>query len=98
MPRLPCFKFGHKIGKPDILKEFLHSGRSGFYHRVLSEGMIETGQEIKLVQRDPAGISIRTVLGMQKLNEGDGNSLRRALQIPSLAPVLRRDLEARLLS
>lgn len=36
LPRLPCFKFAHKIGRPAILKEFLHSGRSGFYHRVLT--------------------------------------------------------------
>lgn len=96
LPRLPCFKFGHKVGKPDILKEFLHSGRSGFYHRVLAEGLVGVGDEIKLVQRDPAGITVRMALGMQKLGEGDEPLLRRALQIPSLSPVLQRDLTARL--
>jgi MOSC domain-containing protein YiiM len=96
LPRLPCFKFGHKVGKPDILKEFLHSGHSGFYHRVLTEGLVGAGDEIKLVQRDSAGLTVRMALGMQKLGEGDEPLLRRALQIPSLAPVLRRDLTARL--
>ena len=96
LPRLPCFKFGHKVGKPDILKEFLHSGRSGFYHRVLTEGLVGAGDKIKLVQRDPAGLTVRMALGLQKLGEGDEPLLRRALQIPSLAPVLRRDLTARL--
>ncbi len=98
MPRLPCFKFGHKVGKTDILKEFLHSGRSGFYHRVLTEGMVETGHKIELVQRDPTEITVRMALGMQKLGEGDAMALRRALEIKSLAPLLRRDLEARLVS
>ncbi len=96
LPRLPCFKFGHKVGKPDILKDFLYSGRSGFYHRVLTEGLVGAGDEIKLVQRDPAGLTVRMALGMQKLGEGDEPLLRRALQIPSLSPVLRRDLAARL--
>lgn len=96
LPRLPCFKFGHKVGKPDILKEFLHSGRSGFYHRVLTEGLVGAGDEIKLVQCDPAGLTVRMALGLQKLGEGDEPLLRRALQIPSLSPVLRRDLTARL--
>lgn len=96
LPRLPCFKFGHKIGKPDILKEFLHSGRSGFYHRVLTEGLVAAGDEIKLVKRDTAGVTVRQALGMQKLGEGDAAALRRALEIPTLAPGLRRDLAARL--
>ena len=61
-PRLPCFKFGHKIGRPDILEGFLQSGHSGFYHRVLTEGQVQAGDlsglhgaEIDLVQRNPAG-------------------------------------------
>lgn len=96
LPRLPCFKFGHKIGRPDILKEFLHSGRSGFYHRVLSEGDVGAGDAIELLERAAAGITVRTVLGLQRLGEGDGETLRRTLAIPSLAPSLRHELAARL--
>jgi MOSC domain-containing protein YiiM len=96
LPRLPCFKFAHKIGRPDLLKEFLHSGHSGFYLRVLTEGDVGAGDEIAFVERDPAGISIRTVLGLQRLHEGDAAQLRHALAIPSLAPLLRDDLERRL--
>lgn len=96
LPRLPCFKFGHRIGQPDILKEFLHSGRSGFYLRVLEEGEVGAGDSIAVLDRDPAGISIRTALGLQKLGEGDTALLEKALAIPSLAPPLRRDLEKRL--
>jgi len=82
-PRLPCFKFGHRIGQPDLLKEFLQSGRSGFYLRVLAEGDVGAGDAIKF-------------LGLQKLGEGNSALLRRTLEISSLAPLLRRDLEARL--
>lgn len=96
LPRLPCFKFGHKIGDPGILKDFLQSGRSGFYLRVLSEGEVGAGDTITISQRDPAAISIRTALGMQRLGEGDADLMQRALAIPSLAPLLRHDLEKRL--
>jgi len=98
MPRVPCFKFGHKIGRPTILKEFLHSGRSGFYHRVLTEGTVTAGDPIELLERHPIGVTVRQMLGMQKLGEGDAAALRRALEIECLPPVLRRELELRLTS
>lgn len=96
MPRLPCFKFGHKIGRPGILKEFLHSGRSGYYHRVIDEGDVRAGDPIEVLERDPRGVTVRTMLGLQKLGEGDAALLRRALEIDCLPPVLRRELEQRL--
>jgi MOSC domain-containing protein YiiM len=95
MPRLPCFKFGHKIGRPEILKPFLESGHSGFYHRVLMEGPVEAGDAIEVLERDPRGITVRQMLGMQKLGEGDDALFSRALAIQCLPPILRRDLELR---
>ena len=96
MPRVPCFKLGHKLGRPHILKEFLHSGYSGFYHRVLREGVVTAGDDIKLLERDPCGVTVRQMLGMQKLGEGEAASLRRALEMECLTPALRRELEQRL--
>ena len=96
MPRLPCFKFGHKIGRPQILKDFLHRGHSGFYHRVLQEGNVRAGDAIKLIDRDPHGVTVRQILGMQRLNEGDASSITKALEIDCLPPSLRQELEHRL--
>ncbi len=96
LPRLPCFKFAHKVGRPEILKEFLHSGRSGFYLRVLAEGEVGARDDITIVKREESGITVRSILGLQRLHEGGVAELRRALAIPSLAPLLRNDLEKRL--
>lgn len=96
MPRIPCFKFGHKIGKPTILKEFLHSGRSGFYQRVVEEGMVSPGDTFELVSKDPRRVTVRDTLGMQKFDEGDRESLEKALSIEALGAYARRDLMARL--
>jgi MOSC domain-containing protein YiiM len=96
MPRIPCFKFGHKIGHPEILDAFLRSGKSGFYQRVLTEGYVKVGDEIKIIERDSNIISIRTALGLQKLDEGDAALLAQALKIKSLAPLLKEVYAQRL--
>jgi len=94
MPRIPCFKFGHKIGRPDILEPFLKSGKSGFYQRVLTEGYVKAGDEISVIARDPQAISIRTALILQKLeldllNDNPENVFKKALKVESLAPLLK---------
>lgn len=96
MPRIPCFKFGHKIGKPDILAAFLTSGRSGFYHKVIQEGYVQAGDEIKRIARDPNSITIRHALGLQKLDEGNVEALQHALTIKQLPPLLRSVYQQRL--
>ncbi len=30
-PRMPCFKLGIRFNRPDMVKRFLESGRTGFY-------------------------------------------------------------------
>jgi MOSC domain-containing protein YiiM len=32
-PRMPCFKLGIRFDRPDMVKHFLRSGRTGFYLR-----------------------------------------------------------------
>jgi MOSC domain-containing protein YiiM len=49
-PRFPCFKLGIKFGTNTMIKSFLDSERSGFYLRVLREGQVEAGDEIKVVK------------------------------------------------
>jgi len=96
MPRIPCFKFGHKVGKPDILQQFLTSGRSGFYHKVIEAGEVGAGDKITLLEHDSNSISIRAALGLQKLEEGDAAALQHALSIKSLPPLLNTIYSQRL--
>jgi len=94
--RIPCFKLGHKLHRPDILKPFLQSGRSGFYYRVLQEGPIATGQDIEVSERDSRGVTVRALLGMHRMNEGTKETISQALEVEALSPAVRRELEARL--
>ncbi|QVL46169.1 MAG: MOSC domain-containing protein [Methylophilaceae bacterium] len=87
MPRIPCFKLANKLNNTAIIKDFLWSGYSGFYHKVIEEGEVGAGDEITLLAREADSISIRAALGLYKLNEGDANALSHALTIKSLAPL-----------
>jgi MOSC domain-containing protein YiiM len=57
-PRLPCFKLGFKYGDQRFVGRFARSRRSGFYCRVLQEGMIETGQAIVIVERAASNLTV----------------------------------------
>lgn len=94
--RIPCFKLGHKLNRPDILKPFLQSGRSGFYYKVLEEGGISAGSDLEIISRDPRQITVRSLLGMHRLGEGTRETLMAVLEIEALSPLVRRDLEGRL--
>jgi MOSC domain-containing protein YiiM len=57
-PRMPCFKLTIRFGRPDMIKRFYRSGRSGFYLAIAKEGEIGTGDAISFVSRDDDGITI----------------------------------------
>jgi MOSC domain-containing protein YiiM len=44
-PRMPCFKLGIRFGRPDMVKRFLRSGRTGFYLAVAREGDVPKIQD-----------------------------------------------------
>ena len=47
-PRLPCAKLALRFRRPDMVKRFLASGRTGFYLAVVSEGIVEAGDEVEI--------------------------------------------------
>ena len=60
-PRRPCRTLAFKFGDPKMVKQFMESGRSGVYCRVVKEGPIRAGQALKLVSREKGAVSIRAL-------------------------------------
>lgn len=58
LPREPCFKFAHKFGTDDVLKQFITHGYSGTYVRVLEEGEVKTGDDFELVEHKKDSVSV----------------------------------------
>jgi MOSC domain-containing protein YiiM len=68
-PRLPCFKLAIKIGRPDIIKRFLRSGRTGFYLAIIRPGDIGTGDGIERLGRPDDGPTVADLV--RRAGQGD---------------------------
>jgi MOSC domain-containing protein YiiM len=60
-PRTPCDKVAGKNGEKQLSKWISGSGYTGFYMRVLEEGLVKTGDAFERVERHPDGITIARV-------------------------------------
>jgi len=50
-PRQPCFKLNHRFEARDMALRAQNNNMTGWHHRVLVPGFIQTGDEMKLVER-----------------------------------------------
>ena len=86
-PRQPCFKLNIRFNDDLMVKRFLASGRSGFYVQVTQPGEVAAGDELKLLSRDPHGISIADFnrLYVAKSHDAaDAALIVRLTEIPAL--------------
>ena len=95
-PRLPCYKLGIKFGRADIIKRFLQSRRTGFYFSVLKEGFVAAGNEIEVLDRDPARISISEIVRLYAFDKDDLPGLRRVVELKALSESWRAHFRERL--
>jgi MOSC domain-containing protein YiiM len=85
-PRQPCFKLGIRLGREDMVKRFVASGRSGFYVRVVQEGDIATGDSIRPAEHAAGSITVGEIFALHFDDEGTEEDLRRAAAAPGLSP------------
>jgi MOSC domain-containing protein YiiM len=57
--RLPCAKLAFRMGDPRFQKQFILARRPGAYLRILTEGEIGAGDEIRVVSRPSHGVTVR---------------------------------------
>jgi MOSC domain-containing protein YiiM len=95
-PRVPCFKLGIRMNRPDFPRRFMHSGRTGFYFRVLEEGELSAGEAIERISMAPIQLTIQE--SMQALIPGPNQRgvIESALEVDALSQAWRDDLEKRL--
>jgi MOSC domain-containing protein YiiM len=66
-PRQPCLNISHRWRIEDLTQRVEDAGRTGWYQRVLVEGMIEPGLEVELVERPaPDWTVARATLAMRR--------------------------------
>jgi MOSC domain-containing protein YiiM len=86
-PRLPCYKLGIRFDDDLMVKRFLASGRSGFYVAVKKSGDVGSGDEIRILARDPEAVSIAAFNRLYAAKHHDPNDvavIQRLVKIPAL--------------
>lgn len=83
-PRLPCYKLAIRFGRPDMVKRFLASRRTGFYFRVLQEGEVGVGDTLELVSRDTNNITVADITQLYVREQNNPELLHRAVQLKAL--------------
>ena len=86
-PRAPCWKLGRRWNRLDMPKLVVQSGRTGWYLRVLETGDVEQGDELTLVDRPFAHLTIDAVNAAAYSRGGtvDTAAARELANCPALA-------------
>ena len=83
-PRMPCFKLGVRFDRPDMVKRFMRSGRTGFYLAVMKEGKVGAGDPVDLVPADAQAISVAEIVTLYTADAANQELLQRASQTVAL--------------
>jgi len=95
-PRQPCSKLAGKRGRKDLAKAIHENGYSGFYLRVLKEGLVRAGDSFELTTRHPAAVTVSFANSVMYKQRADPDSLHRLLSVPELSAVWRETLSQRI--
>jgi MOSC domain-containing protein YiiM len=89
-PRTPCYKLAVRFERPDMVKRFQRSGRSGFYLAVTREGEVGAGDTIERIAAAKGGLTVADVVGLYAADAVNQSLLERASQDTGL-PASWRD-------
>ncbi|GAB5416722.1 MAG: MOSC domain-containing protein [Crocinitomicaceae bacterium] len=90
-PRQPCMKLNLRFNSNQMVKKFTHFGYSGIYFRVLEEGQVNPGDELKLQKKGAPELSVFDVF--QMIYQKGNDDLREvAKKHPDLAEATREKM------
>lgn len=87
-PRLPCWKIARRWQVKDLSARVQRSGRTGWYLRVLREGEVAAGDEVRLVERPHPEWTIARANAALHTRSAVEAEVRALAACPALAPSL----------
>ena len=94
--RQPCWKLNHRFDVPDMALRVQQSGRTGWYYRVLEDGVIARGDELRLIDRPSPDWTIDRLRRVFYVDLLDIGSLAAIAELPHLAEAWRNHARRRL--
>ena len=81
-PRIPCSTLAARMGDPQFVKKYRQAERPGLYCRVIQEGTVKTGNEVKLERYAGETLSILQMFRDYYDNNKSEETLRLHLRAP----------------
>ena len=91
-PRGPCSKISKRWERPDLLRRVELTGRHGWYVRVLQEGTVEAGLELRLAERPHPDWSVRRAWLTYRLRKREKDLAAELAGCEALAAAKRYEL------
>jgi MOSC domain-containing protein YiiM len=91
-PRIPCATLAARMGDPQFVKKYRRAERPGLYCRVIREGNLQTGNEVRLalVQVNPFWLSSCSVIITRLTRMKRPFAVSSALQSPSVPEMMSK--------
>jgi MOSC domain-containing protein YiiM/ferredoxin-NADP reductase len=93
-PRVTCYRVGIRMSEPRMPALLTSSGRTGFYFRVLKEGDVGAGDEIRKVGEADVRMTVAEINALLYSPDHPRDRLERALRIAALSPGWRWSFDA----
>ena len=93
--RMPCWKLNDRFDVAQMALRVQQSGRTGWYYRVLEEGVVQAGERLELVERPHGEWSVARLAAGLFDKHLEPELLRECLALP-LVPSWRKTLQRRL--
>lgn len=84
-PRQPCRTLAARYGREDFLKTVSDSGRTGYYFKVVKEGLVQAGDMITLMERDPRGVTVAFANEIFYRDRKNRVGIEKVLSVPALS-------------
>ena len=95
-PRFPCYKLSARFKRSDMVKRFLESKLSGIYFKVIEEGKVSAGENLKLIKKDQNNIKISEITRVSTTDKDDVEAIQRIIDVKKLPERLRQRLKEKL--
>ena len=92
--RGPCYKIGYRWKRPELLDLVRRTGRTGWYLRVLREGLVQAGEPFVLLERPNPEWPVRRVYQAWTARKKDPSEALLMAGLEGAAPAYLAELRA----
>ena len=94
-PRKPCWKISRRWGNKNFTKEIFDTGKTGWYYRVLQEGLFQKGDAVEHISRPDIAVTIQEANDAFKAPDTHKQTVEKLLSLDFLAEAWSSGLKKR---